>query len=102
MCENVCFFPVSWLLFLGVAYSSLLLGFGRFRERWGPKGPTSPNPSFLWCFCFSCVGFVFVVVALFCFVAGTVSNSRVITNSVQSTYPAFLKCVLQSDSNKMR
>ena len=25
------------------------LGFGRFRVRWGPKGPNSPNPSFSFC-----------------------------------------------------
>ena len=26
------------------------LGFGRFRVRWGPKGPSSPNPPFFVCF----------------------------------------------------
>ena len=31
-------------------YSSLF-GLGRFRVRWGPLGPTSPNHSCFWCLC---------------------------------------------------
>ena len=37
---------------------SCLVGFGRLRVRWGLQGPTSPNPSFLWCFWFSCFCFL--------------------------------------------
>ena len=35
----------SFLCFRGVFYSCFF-GFGRFCVRWGPKGPTSPKPSF--------------------------------------------------------
>ena len=61
MCVCVCVF-----FFGGVAYSCLF-GFGRFRVRWGAKGPTSSNHCFLWCFCFSCVLVVFLLFLL-CFV----------------------------------
>ena len=59
--KNACLFfsPI-----LGVLWGWFVLV--RFSVRWAPKGPTSPNPYFLWCFCFSCeFGFFFVDFALF-------------------------------------
>ena len=43
-------------------------GFGKFRVRWGLKGPTSPSPSFLvWLFRFFCfVVFVCLLIFLGC------------------------------------
>ena len=40
----------SFCCLFGV-FCSCLFGFGRFRVRWGPRGPTSPNPSCFWCLC---------------------------------------------------
>ena len=61
--KNVCFLFFSLFVFWGVVYFCLF-GSGGFRVRWGPKRPTSPNPSFLSRFIFSV--FVFLV-CWFCF-----------------------------------
>ena len=54
-------FPILLVCFGGFV---LLFGFGRFRVRWGPKGPTSPNPSL---FLLSLFFFPFFVVSLVCY-----------------------------------
>ena len=41
-----------FFVFCGICFFVIFVGFGiRFRVRWGPSGPTSPNPSFLFCLC---------------------------------------------------
>ena len=51
---NVCVVLVLFFLFVGFVFSGGGgLGLGGFGVRWGPKGPTSPNPSFFCFFSFS-------------------------------------------------
>ena len=55
---NVLFVFSCFCFSLGGGCSSLFR-FGRFRVRWGPRGPTRPNLSCFWCFWCLCV-FLFV------------------------------------------
>ena len=59
---NMLVFFFCFGVFWGVFYYCLF-GVGRFRVRWGPKGPTSPNPSF-----FGVCVFLVVVFLLFSFI----------------------------------
>ena len=79
--------------FLGILYSCLF-GFGRFSVRWGPKGPTSPNPSLFGVYVF--LVFVFLLFSFigcfsFCFVCVCWSVFGVVC------YVYFIGCLIVID-----